>query len=90
MTTTLLSPRGRFLVLLLLVGPSTRVMLEESMGLSDKSVERILVSLETAGLVASQLTRVGGPKWWSVKDGIEVAEVLLQDAQSGHAVSNGN
>ena len=82
MTDSLLSPRGRVLVLMLIEGPATRKMIEEEMGLSDRSVERIIGALEKAGLIESHVTRVGGPKWWQVKEGIEVAEVLLHDVQS--------
>ena len=81
MTEALLSPRGRVLVLMLIKGPATRRMIEEAMGLSSKSVERIVGALLRAGLVEWEVTRTGGQKWWRVKEGVEVAEVLLQDAQ---------
>ena len=81
MTDTLLSPRGRVLVLVLIIGPATRKMLEEVARLSDRSVERIVGSLEDAGLIASHVTRTGGPKWWSVRDGVSVTEELLRNAR---------
>jgi hypothetical protein len=82
MTGTLLSPRGRILIFVMMEGPATRKMLQERASLSDRSVERILGDLQEAGLVGWSVTRVGGPKWWAVKEGIEVAEALLHDAQS--------
>lgn len=81
MTGALLSPRGRILILLRVEGSATRKMILERTHLSDRSVERIVGDLAEAGLVESSVTRVGGPKWWKVKDGIDVAEALLRDAQ---------
>ena len=81
MIETLLTPRGRILIFIMMEGPATRTMLEERANLSDRSVERAIRALSEAGLVTWSQTRLGGPRWWSVKPGLEVAEVLLDDAQ---------
>lgn len=81
MKDTLLTPRGRILIFIMLEGPVTRLMLEERANLSDRSVERALGVLHRDGLIAWEKLRPNGPRWWSVKPGMEVAEVLLEDAQ---------
>ncbi len=82
MSQTLLTPRGRILIFILMAGPATRLMLEEQANLSDRSVERALGALHASGLIEWKLLRPNGPRWWNVKEGLEVAEVLLHDAQA--------
>ena len=81
MSDTLLTTRGRILIFILMEGPATRQMLEEQACLSDRSVERALGTLRRAELIEWNQLRHNGPRWWSVKEGLEVAEVLLDDAQ---------
>ncbi len=82
MNPTLLTTRGRILIFILMAGPATRQMLEEQASLSDRSVERALGTLRKAGLIEWHTLRHNGPRWWSVKEGLTVSKILLDDAQS--------